>query len=72
MQNIIEAVKAHAKENYASSYGWQVVVECYTDSEIREELEDENADTVEKAIAIFTEIADLQTERHQEVTSFIW
>lgn len=72
MQNLIEAVKAHATENYASSYGWQVVVECYTDSEIREELEDENADTVEKAIAIFTEIADLQTERNQEVSSFIW
>ena len=36
---IIKAVKELAVKNYEKGYGWQVIVECYTDKEIEEELE---------------------------------
>ena len=34
VENLIEAVKAHALANYDKGDGWDIVVECYSDAEI--------------------------------------
>ena len=35
MQNLVEAVKAHALANYEKQ-GWDIVIECYSDDDIAE------------------------------------
>ena len=35
MQDLVKAVKAHALANYEKE-GWDIVVECYSDSDIAE------------------------------------
>jgi hypothetical protein len=36
LEEMIAAVKAHARKNY--NKGWDVIVECYSDSEIAAEI----------------------------------
>ncbi len=50
MQEMIEAVKAHAIKHYEQD-GWDTIVECYSDSEIAKEIEQGKCESVEQAIA---------------------
>ena len=79
MKEIIAAVKQHALDNYNTSYGWSVVVECFTDEEIQQHLErmieyaEEGTEmNVEFALQEFEEFAKLHTERYEEARAEIW
>jgi len=87
MQNeIIKAVRELAKKNYNLGYGWQVIIECMTDSEIMDHLESmkftEDSEgtaqhpsaeiTVKWALAEMTEFAKANTEHHDEIASTAW
>ena len=79
MKEIIAAVKQHALDNYNTSYGWSVVFETFTDSELERHLkqvkeydQDESPITLEWAIQEMTEFANVHTERFQEIQSTIW
>lgn len=50
---LVAAVKAHARANYAKG-GWDIVVEAYEDSELAEEIGE--AATVAEAIAKVGEV----------------
>ena len=39
MEELIEKIKTHARENYETG-GWDFLVECYEDSDIEEMIED--------------------------------
>ena len=69
---MVGAVRAAAKMNYNLSYGWQEIVECYTNRDIIEELDKEKIDTTEAAINHFTWIAEIRTEHAQEIESTAW
>lgn len=69
--DIVKAIKAHAEANYGKS-GWDVIVECFDDSEIKEVLDREKITTIKDGIKAFQEIADLQQERRQEQQSEIF
>lgn len=69
---IIKAVKELAVKNYEKGYGWQVIVECYTDKEIEEELKEENITTKKAALKHFTWLAKIRTDHHDEIASTIW
>jgi len=64
MKELVEAVKNHAKANYSKG-GWDMVVECYEDSEIEEEIA--GCRTKEEAIARLAEVADCYHDRRQDV-----
>ena len=79
MKEIIAAVKQHALDNYNNSYGWSVVVETFTDSELEQHLkqmkeydQDESPITLEWAIQEMEGFAQLHTERFEEIESTIW
>ena len=63
MLELVAAVKNHAKTHYESD-GWDMVVECMEDAEIREEIA--GCTTPEQAIAKVGEGASLWHERRQE------
>ena len=67
---LVQKVREYAEERYTTSYGWQVVIECYTDKEIAEELA--NITTEQEAYKHFTWLAKLQSERESEVMSEVW
>jgi hypothetical protein len=50
MQEMVEAVKAHAQAHY-SKRGWDTSVECYEDAELAEEIAEGKCTTVKQAIA---------------------
>jgi hypothetical protein len=52
MAELVEAVKAHATANYDSKFGWDVIVECYSDSEIAELITEGHAKTAIGAIRV--------------------
>ena len=62
---LIDAVRKHAVANYNSG-GWDVVVECYTDEEIAEVIG--RARTVKGALAKFSAIIDVVSDRQAEAT----
>lgn len=72
LKEMIKAVRQTARERYESSYGWQVVEECYTDQEIEQDITEYNLQTVEEAIQHFDSIARLRTERYEEAQSEIF
>lgn len=61
--DIIAQVKAHALDNYSNG-GWDVVVECWTDTDIR--LRIGNATTLERALERMSEIVDVYAEREAD------
>lgn len=63
MKEMVEAVKNHAKANYERD-GWDMVVECYEDTEIEEEIA--GCATVEEAIARLGEIASVWDDRRKD------
>lgn len=69
---MIEAIRQTAREQYETSYGWQVIEECYTDKELEEDITKYNLQTVEEAIQHFDSIARVRTERYEEVQSEIF
>jgi len=82
---IVKAVRELAEKNYALGYGWQVIIECMTDSEIMNHLESmkfiEDSErttqhpseiTVKWALAEMTEFAKANTEHHDEIASTAW
>lgn len=60
MTSLVEAVKNHAKSHYNEG-GWDMVVECYEDTEIREEIA--GCTTPEQAIARLAEVAHIYHDR---------
>ena len=48
---MVQAVKAHAKQNYNKG-GWDIVVECYSDRELSEELDKLGANDAASAIKL--------------------
>lgn len=61
---LIAAVKAHALANYESG-GWDMIVECYEDAELAEEIGD--ATTEAEAIARVGRTAGLYDEQRTAV-----
>lgn len=60
---LVEFVKAHALAHYRDG-GWDVIVECWTDQEIADQLA---ASTTEaEALAFFQSIADVHADRQAE------
>jgi len=49
-EQLIEAVKAHARDHYAAGVGWDYIVECYSDAEIAEVLDAAGSTTPAQAI----------------------
>ena len=70
--NLVDAVQIHAKASYNLSYGWSEIVECWTRKEIHDELLKEKITTTEKALEHFAFIANIRTEREQEIRSTVW
>lgn len=60
--SLVQAVKDHAKAHYEEG-GWDMVVECYEDSEIAEAIE--GCTTKEEAIARLGEIAGIYHDRRK-------
>jgi len=69
---MIEAVKEMAMANYNKGYGYQQIVECYTDEEIREELTEAKVRTVGGAVRHFKKLAKDVGGYHDEVMSTVW
>lgn len=69
MKELIEAVKEHARLNYGTD-GWDYIVECYEDSEIRDLIE--GCETVEEAIAAAGEIMEIKNERREDIQGTAW
>lgn len=65
MNNLVEAVRKHALENYEGSYGWSEIVECWTDEELMERII-RDAPTEKEAIGNATDYVVLVEERYRE------
>lgn len=70
-QEMIQAVRKHAYENYEQG-GWDIVVECYDDGDILELISDAGAQSAEDAIAAVGKLFELKAERRKEALSFDW
>lgn len=66
-EQLVEVVKTHAQEHYEDG-GWDVLVECYSDAEISEHLEQDAPDATEpeEAIRAFQWLVDVWHERQQD------
>lgn len=60
----VEAVKAHAVDNYEDN-GWDIVVECYADDEI--EMVTRKAVDAEQAIALMQAWVKPQSDYRAEI-----
>jgi hypothetical protein len=58
MDQIIAALKRHALDNYEKG-GWDVIVECWSDEEIRAQLEKDGVTTLEGALKSFKDQIDV-------------
>lgn len=68
MEELVKAVKAHARAHYSED-GWDNIVECYEDSELRELLEEQSPvpTTPEEAIKAVHKIVKLWHEREKDI-----
>jgi hypothetical protein len=71
-QEMIEAVKEMAMANYNKGYGYQQIVECYTDEEIAETLAEAKVRTVGGAVRFFKKLAKDVGGYHDEIASTAW
>ena len=62
---LIQALKRHAHTHYEDG-GWDVVVECFTNDEIAEVLEEAEAETLNDAIAAFSFMVDVWADRQAD------
>lgn len=69
MTAIIEAVKAHARANYGVK-GWDIVVECYSDQELADEIGD--AATAEAAIARVALVVGTIRDYEDDIRAEAW
>ena len=65
-QNLINAVFAHARQNYERD-GWDMVLECYNDGDILELISDADAQDVPAAIAAVGKIAKAYNDHRNEI-----
>mgnify|MGYP006279002517 CR=1 FL=1 len=65
-KEMIEAVKAHAREHYEEG-GWDSIVECYDDEDIIRDMG--TATTVEEAIRNVGKLAGIWDEHRKEIIS---
>jgi len=68
--DLIEAVKSHAYENYEKKGGWDYVIECLTNDDIARIISKRRS--VRGAIAAVKIYADQYGEARQEGESTIW
>lgn len=71
MDALIDAVKAHALENYESG-GWDVVVECWEDKEIQDHLLHSGATTKADAIDSFRFMVDVWADRQADARNSVF
>ena len=69
---MIQAVKEMAEANYNKGYGYQQIIECYTDEEIAETLAEARVRTVGGAVRLFKKIAKNVGGYHDEIMSTVW
>jgi hypothetical protein len=62
---LVEAVKSHAQEHYKDG-GWDVIVECWTDGEIRERLTEHKAHSLAAALKAFEPLIDVWSDRQAD------
>ena len=72
MKLLIDAVVKLARDNYDLHYGWQVIVECMTRSEIEAELALWDISSVKDAIVHFTNYANLHNDQYKDACAEIW
>lgn len=58
--DMVVGIKKHALAQY--DQGWDIIVECYTDAEILEVIEEQGGSMV-KALDAFQEIVDIHKEQ---------
>jgi len=63
MQKLIDAVKAHANDNYDKG-GWDVIVECWTDGEIADWIR--GAQTEKQAIDSFLPLVSVWADQQAD------
>ena len=63
---LIQAVRRHALDNYESQ-GWDVLVECWDDGDILEQISNANAQTPAAAIKACLQIVSIYDERRREI-----
>lgn len=65
LQQLVEAVKAHAHEHYNNG-GWDVIVECWEDQEIGDLLTERGATTTDEAITAFRPLVSVWADRQAD------
>lgn len=71
MQDLIKAIRQHALDNYETG-GWDMIYECYDESEIHQALAHIPNPTIEQAIQTLGEIAKLYQERRLDVEAEVF
>lgn len=66
--NWVPRVKAHAMEMYEKAYGWSVIIECFSDSELIEMAS--KYDKFDDFFGEVKKIADLQTGAYLDARDF--
>lgn len=64
---LVAQVKRHARENYSNG-GWDVIVECWSDSDIRWAIA--GASTLERALAKLVEVVDVYADRQADAAHY--
>ncbi len=65
MNQLIQAVKNHANENYEAG-GWDILVECWEDEEIACVLKKDNCKTEKEAIDTFRPLVAVWADRQAD------
>lgn len=71
MDDLIKAVKEHAQANYEAD-GWDYLVECYEDKDIREMIEEAGATTAEEAIKVIGEVMKVKDDYRKDIQGTAW
>jgi len=66
---LVEAVKAHAVDNYESG-GWDYLVECYSDAEVEELIG--KATTVKGAIKKVAKVMGIKNDYREDIQATAW
>jgi hypothetical protein len=66
-ETLVAQVKRHALANYSNG-GWDVIVECWGDDDIRAAIGD--AATLERAIARMAEVVDVYADRQADADHY--
>lgn len=62
---VLKAFRSHAEEHYEDG-GWDVIVECWSDSEIQEHVAQYNAQTLPEVLAAFRDVVGVYADRQAE------